>query len=345
MRLNQMTAITDKNYQITANYYKARHDALVLAYQKENQEDINNFMIEINKIIKDKWMKISQEAWSIYGSQGKKQAITFLKEQDLGDFNMDSKSFFASQIGFAYENFIGKEVGNILGSTISQVTGALTSKRAISGTQLEKETYIRPDVMFGMSIEIDKKDKTEQGILYAKAENGQPINIELDHTFALEEDNPITPEEALRYYLENGAQKIGGLNIKAHYAESDGKRIMNNSTLAKMINSQIVDNKYYNKDNLFLEAYTMFTLSKYLIPLFGPVTIMMIFGNKAVWLDEWLPKNRLYYSIKHPKGKAPQTEDSIIRNKQLASHIQEIQKIRKNPKQKKLKCKVNSKLT
>lgn len=221
----------------------------------------------------------------------------------LGEITQKNKS---TKFGILFEEFVGQKVANHLNGVLSQVTGSLTSKRAIFGDIAEnRKTFIRPDIMLGMSQKIVNSDKTEDGFLLVHDNSGS-VTVELNNIISLEDqygnDGSIIKESSipsvLNAYLTDTTTAFG-LNLKQWVSTSSGKTITKNSSLKKMINAQI-DRDYKNGkpwEHDYAKIYSTYIISKYLFGLLGPMNAAMVNGDLWMWMDDWLNNHILEYQI------------------------------------------------
>ena len=302
-------ANTLANYQLAQNYYRQRRQILVRNFLRQYNMDLENFAEIITKEIQKAWLTFTEQAVNLL-SEDPKKAQAFIEEwmeqnrisMKLGEITDKNKS---TKFGTLFEIFVGEKIKQHLSGVLSQVTGGLTSKRAIFGDKTENRgTFIRPDVIIGMESRISHTDK-DDGYLYVR-ENGDKISVELTNVIELQDSygsdgthlNEASLPSALNAYLTETTTAFG-LNLKQWISTSSGKTITKNSALKKMINAQI-DRDYdngYPWEHDYAKIYSTYIISKYLFGLLGPLNAAMVNGDLWMWMDDWLDTHILEYQI------------------------------------------------
>ena len=319
--LNEINA----NYAATCAYYQQRQKMFQQVLKQQADWVLDSFEEQINESITNLWQQeIYQVLKDIYFDKAKtvEQKITevntlFATDQFLPDYikaiSQSNFYLFKGKMGLTFEKFIKEKIFNPYVDTASAfanghlqslVSGAMTSLSSVT-TGVKN---IRSDLLVTLS---DVSFEKEDGVLYGKNAQ-QSLPLELQRELKINWDNafPSFDNEAetsdsgiLNNFLNNG--DFFGFSAKIYNADEDNKHFSQSAIIQKALNevfwypyaSNGGSAKRHSWEIDYAETYVIWNLSRILRTIISPTTIAMIYGDKFMWMSNFLQSKVFYMNI------------------------------------------------
>lgn len=322
--LNEINA----NYAATQAYYQQRQKLFQRILQKQAGMVLESFEEQINEKIETVWEKeIYNVLEKIYFDKSKttQQKIAevntiFATDQFLPDYIEAIKKsnyyLFKGKMGFTFEKFIKEQIFEPyvdIASTFanghleSLVSGAMTSLSSMT----KGIKNVRSDLL--ISVSGISFDNDEKGVLYGKGKSGQlplelqrELKINWDNAFPAF-DNEIDSSDAgiINNFLSN--EDFFGFSAKVYGADQDNKHFSQSTTVQGLLNqvfwypysSNGGSAKRHSWEIDYAETYVIWNLSRILRTIISPTTIAMVYGDKFMWMSNFLQSKIFYMNIQY----------------------------------------------
>lgn len=288
--------------------------------QQQAGQVLDSFEEQINEKLTTVWQNSIYEVLSkIYFDDSKTidQKVAEIKtifptSEFLPDYieAIKKKNFFLfkGKMGLTFEKFIKTEIFNPYidmaatfanGHLESLMSGTLTSLSAMtSGSK-----NIRSDLLVSSKVSFEKEDGVLKG-------NNMPLEMQRELKINWENalpsfDNEIESADGgiLNSFLSNG--NFFGFSAKVYNADEDNKHFSQSSVVQKALNEVFW---YPHKSNGgssdrhsweidYAEVYVIWNLSKILRTIISPTTIAMIYGDRIMWISNFLQSKVFYMNI------------------------------------------------
>lgn len=321
-QISQATLLNEinVNYAAAVTYYQQRQKMFQQILQQQAGQTLSQFEEQINEKLDVVWQQnIYKVLEKIYFDSSKttEQKITeintiFSTSEFLPDYIEAIKKsnfyLFRGKMGLTFEKFIKSEIFNPyidMASTFanghlnSLVSGALTSLSSMtSGVK-----NIRSDLLISADVSFDKVDGVLKG-------NNLPLEMQRELKINWENafpsfDKEIESEDSgiLNTFLSEG--NFFGFSAKIYNAEDDNKHFSQSSVVQKALNevfwypyaSNGGSAKRHSWETDYAETYVIWNLSRILRTIISPTTIAMIYGNRSMWISNFLQSKIFYMNI------------------------------------------------
>ena len=297
---------------------------------KENTYNVLRDIYYNNNLSLDQKITVVEKTFSTSGPKFKEAYIQAIKSKN---FNI-----FQSIMGKTYEPFLQEQILAPLfdslqafaGSHIeSMVSGAEQSISSVTS----KSSSIRSDLLIYMSGTTFQKD--QNNIL---RDSNSKLPLELTRTLeidwsgampAFRNENEINENIGLfDEFLTKG--DFFGFSAKVHDFDVDNKRFSNSSIIQDALNSVFYQPSQHSQQRHsweldYANIYVIWNLSRVIKNIISPTTIAMTYGNKLMWMDDFLSKKVFYMDLqyktqigKHEAGEGrffPGVRSSVIATK------------------------------
>ena len=318
-QLSQATFLSEinTNYAAAVAYYQQRQKMFGQILKQQAGISLNQLASQINEKIDSIWQtEIYKVLKDIYFDSNKElnEKIAevntiFSTSEFLPDYIEAIKKsnfyLFKGKMGLTFEKFIKSEIFNPYIETASAfanghleslVSGAFTSISSMtSGVK-----NIRSDLLVSANVNFNKTD----GVL-----KGNNLPLELQRTLKINWDNafPSFDKEGetedsgiLNAFLNKG--NFFGFSAKIYNAETDEKHFSSSSVVQKALNevfwyphrSNGGSEERHSWEIDYAETYVIWNLSRILRTIISPTTIAMIYGNKSMWISNFL-QSKIFY--------------------------------------------------
>lgn len=314
--LNEINA----NYAAAVTYYQQRQKMFSRILQQQAGMTLDQFENQINEKIESVWQaEIYQVLKNIYFDSNKnlEEKIAevntiFSTSEFLPDYieAMKKSNFylFKGKMGLTFEKFIKSEIFKPYIETASAfanghleslVSGAFTSLSSVtSGVK-----NIRADLLISAEVEFSKTDGVLKGN-NLPLEMQRELKINWDNAFpSFDKETETEDSGILNTFLSEG--NFFGFSAKIYNAETDEKHFSSSSVIQKALNevfwypyaSNGGSAKRHSWEIDYAETYVIWNLSRILRTIISPTTIAMIYGNRSMWISNFLQSKVFYMNI------------------------------------------------
>ena len=316
----------NSNYAAAANYYAQRQKMFQKVLKEQANLTLGNFESQINDKIESLWQNnVYKVLENIYFDSSKNvdQKIAEVKTifstseflpQYIEAIKKSNYNLFKGKMGITFEQFIQNEIFNPYikmasafagGHLDSLVSGALTSLAStVKGVK-----NIRPDLLISVSTSFEKEDS----VLYGKGKS-QKLPLELQRELKINWENAFpsfdneletSDADVINKFLLN--EDFFGFSAKVYNSNEDNKHFSQSKTIQTAINQVFLypytSNSGYVKRHSwemdYAEVYVIWNLSKILRTIISPTTIAMIYGDKMMWMSNFLQSKVFYMNISY----------------------------------------------
>lgn len=314
--LNEINA----NYAAAVTYYQQRQKMFNRILQQQAGMTLDQLENQINEKIESVWQaEIYQVLKNIYFDSNKnlEEKIAevntiFSTSEFLPDYieAMKKSNFylFKGKMGLTFEKFIKSEIFKPYIETASAfanghleslVSGAFTSLSSVtSGVK-----NIRADLLISAGVEFSKTDGVLKGN-NLPLEMQRELKINWDNAFpSFNKETETEDSGILNTFLSEG--NFFGFSAKIYNAETDEKHFSSSSVIQKALNevfwypyaSNGGSAKRHSWEIDYAETYVIWNLSRILRTIISPTTIAMIYGNRSMWISNFLQSKVFYMNI------------------------------------------------
>ena len=308
------------NYAAAVTYYQQRQKMFNQILQQQAGMTLDQLENQINEKIESVWQaEIYQVLKNIYFDSNKnlEEKIAevntiFSTSEFLPDYieAMKKSNFylFKGKMGLTFEKFIKSEIFKPYIETASAfanghleslVSGAFTSLSSVtSGVK-----NIRADLLISAEVEFSKTDGVLKGN-NLPLEMQRELKINWDNAFpSFNKETETEDSGILNTFLSEG--NFFGFSAKIYNAETDEKHFSSSSVIQKALNevfwypyaSNGGSAKRHSWEIDYAETYVIWNLSRILRTIISPTTIAMIYGNRSMWISNFLQSKVFYMNI------------------------------------------------